>query len=885
MKRTTKKSLSRATGKQKGAPSRRRVDKSLTDKQLPKRRGKELRHQSTPLNCGLLPVEAPTSSQESTQCRLRAPELLALIDLEVSRRPVDDAHAHRAVHSTEGDVVNTFRTQLSQLTRRATTDPVSRDLLAMLDLATKQFFLGERTFLRRELFATVVEPRKEWGLQQVYSTLVASGRIQTALTGLGGRTESPFAFDLHAEKPFHHSTNLLELVDRFMETNTSPSTVSAIYQAIRVISDLPACACRSAIRAEAKLISDQHFFSLPAALRRRCESASLSKKTRQNLVSAMRHLLAWGLTENHFALYFPPHRPADAWNIAVDECFPLVANGRTPRQVLHARSALFSIVAMLRDEVSVARPEDATPQHIGQCMALAEVPHRELERLRIRRFTQVEGKCPGNFDHPLMRLIIDTLRALRSVPALPYLGSGDLRGEPENSLDGLSAIARRHQLPGEWGEFFSWYWQYSTLPHVELRRRSGEFPARGAKRRLREMTFAARIATARAMLGIAQQLFPERFPTLTPTEVFGELFEPLVLELMERWDAGASTERGPSHGASAGVVHHVLAAGLIARALFDRSRHTRSMCHDLHDTPPGSLPGGSAPSVWLSGQLNAAEATLLRAYEISRQDASELQSRARTSPRGTKSNTIKDLRQLIRDTPFVHFQKAQLWILKQVETMRELNLEDTHDYRVWVVTAVIHGLLLSSGCRRSELCHIRLGVHTDLLAGSRLVKLRPVDRKNNREHEFIARDRWLPDWLLSTYRDAVRPHLLSMAGLSEDGTQFLILNPHTGRPYGCLEENVSDGSGRAARPMSHRRAQLARLWRIQVAKAFVACEFTVPAGRQRFGLHVVRNVGGHAVFLRYDLATAAAWLGDRVSTIEGVYASLSGEQVDTSLVI
>lgn len=133
-------------------------------------------------------------------------------------------------------------------------------------------------------------------------------------------------------------------------------------------------------------------------------------------------------------------------------------------------------------------------------------------------------------------------------------------------------------------------------------------------------------------------------------------------------------------------------------------------------------------------------------------------------------------------------------------------------------------------------------MHTDLLIGKPLVKLRQVDRKNKRDHEFIARDGWLSDWLLATYRDSVRPRLQSLAGLADHAVQFLILNPHTGRAYGCDEEDASDASGRAARPTAYRRRQLAGLWDIQVARAFVAYEFSVPAGRRRFDLHVVRNM-------------------------------------------
>jgi hypothetical protein len=48
-------------------------------------------------------------------------------------------------------------------------------------------------------------------------------------------------------------------------------------------------------------------------------------------------------------------------------------------------------------------------------------------------------------------------------------------------------------------------------------------------------------------------------------------------------------------------------------------------------------------------------------------------------------------------------------------------------------------------------------------------------------------------------------------------------------------------------------------------------------------MHLVRNVGGHAVFVTKGLEAAAHFLGDKVGTVEGVYAALQGELVDTSL--
>ena len=178
--------------------------------------------------------------------------------------------------------------------------------------------------------------------------------------------------------------------------------------------------------------------------------------------------------------------------------------------------------------------------------------------------------------------------------------------------------------------------------------------------------------------------------------------------------------------------------------------------------------------------------------------------------------------------------------------------------------------------------HLREGQQTNLLAGSMHVELRAVDRKNAKPHTFDLRDRWLPDWFLRHYLDIVRPAITSPTLAPGIPTSFLLFSPSSHKPYGFADERA-DGSGRDSVKLRYTKKMLADRWRKHVALAFVSLGFCVPIGSHRFTMHIVRNVGGHAVFVTKGLEAAAHFLGDSVGTVEGVYGALIGESVDTSL--
>ncbi|MHB8837777.1 MAG: hypothetical protein ACYC7F_02360 [Gemmatimonadaceae bacterium] len=274
---------------------------------------------------------------------------------------------------------------------------------------------------------------------------------------------------------------------------------------------------------------------------------------------------------------------------------------------------------------------------------------------------------------------------------------------------------------------------------------------------------------------------------------------------------------------------------------------------------------------------------LLKSYKFAQTTARNLESECLRESQGSGKNTVKNLRHCIRNTPFASFQRAQMVLLDAVAARVKANDTSSRSSLALSVATLAHGILVSGGCRRNEICHLREGEQTSLSLASREVHLRAVDRKNKRAHEFLLRERWLPTWFVAHYMSCVRPTLLAKAqlppGLPET---FLLLQPLSGRPFGCVEE-AADGTGRNQRALEHRMAGLSKLWVKHVSMAFREAGLTLPSGQQQFSMHVVRNVGGHAVFIHRGLEAAAHFLGDRIGTIEGTYAALKGEMVDTSL--
>jgi hypothetical protein len=756
-----------------------------------------------------------------------------------------------------------------------------------LALLIKAAFLEERciteTYLSKSLFPDQPQQSIHITFHRAYTKLVDDGRILTSFTGTSGHGQSPFAFDLGRAEPFSaQSFTLRNLTEKFQESSASDSAKCAVLAAVRVAVGEKRHASAAVTLRAAESTPCTQFHGLV----RRFEAQALldkelSKKTIQNFCAALRRLLSFGLREDRFPLYFPPNRADDAWTNLIEDTCPIASGGPTSAAVLRVRVGMFMLFDVLKSEKDIVSPGDFSAAQVKIAVRKLSAPARSRDRAKVRAMQKTRGCAGVNWSHPVLRVVLQGIELASYHSAIPYLQIANGAKGSVSTFEGFNIALRSHGLSDQWCIFFEWYREYSSLGWRQIEFRREEFPSRPRVRKLAENTFLNRVSAARAYLGLALERFPDSFRELSPEVVFGRLFVPLTDDLLKLWTDAAKNNDGVSHEASAGLASKIIGGGLIARALYDRAIHLRGERPDTTSSTDLNI-RDFVDRERQNPDRSSVELALLHAYEYSRSVAGNLEADRRSSSGGSGKNSVKDLRRCIRETPFIHFQRAQEHLLDRVRQSIDLGESFTRDALQVTVVTLVHGILVASGCRRSELAHLREGTHVFLEEGRRDVTLRAIDRKNRSAHDFVLRERWLPTWFLKHYRETVYPFLQARSGLPAYDRPFLILNPYRGRPVGAMEEDAA-GAGRRMVSLGTRMGEISNLWRFHVATAFNELGFTVPEGRQCFSMHVVRNVAGHAVFRKFGLEAAAHFLGDRVASVEGVYAALKGEYVDTSL--
>ena len=882
-----KKSDARFEGIEREASNRDDIDKNKGVNDLPAEVGKHLHLPSIASAPEKSPSTHSNGAQVSTASRLAVRSEGAVFYREFSQL-VSSARMQDTETSSENSVKNEFRNSFSALPApSAENGPLGPQYHIAVSLLTKALFIEGRMLDILSLSGAIAPMPDRAAIKTSfyswYQGLVTDGRILTSQSGVCGGGHSPYAFDLNRELPFSSHGSLRTLLDRFLDSDASSSAKRAALAATRVLLKLDAHTSSYAVLKAATTVPYEALHGLPSRfVAEETISGSLSKKTVANFGSALRAVIACGLRNDTFPLFFPPIRPQDAWTYLVDETFPLAAAGQTSSATLKARGGLFALFEEIRDVLRVKKPSELTIEHVTTALHRFSAAHRISNQTKVDSLRKVIGRASGDWEHPVIRVVVEGMESLRTKRGVPYL---DIVGTPEHSvttLPGFLAVLASHQMGAEWPKFFDWYRDYSLLTWRELDARGTEFPPRPPVRELSADTFRQRLTTARAYLGAARALFPNHYRTLTPIDVFGSLFREITQFLLRSWASAVVDSNSVSHESSAGLSHLVIGGGMIARALFDLEVHLREPRRSALELQAELSARALVDRERVNAERSGQELALLEAYNYSRVVGLNLRDERRHAESGSGTNTVKDLQRAIRETPFWKFQKAQDKLLAQVETDLAEGTALSRSGLARAVGALTHGILLSGGVRRSEICHLREGEQTHLLEGNLQVELRAVDRKNDTPHPFALRERWLPAWFRRHYLDSVRPAITRKDIASGIASSFLVHNPHAKRPYGCANERA-DGSGRDPVKLRSSKGQLAKLWRKHVGLAFDALGFEVPIGRHRFTMHLVRNVGGHAVFVTKGLEAAAHFLGDKVGTVEGVYAALQGELVDTSL--
>jgi hypothetical protein len=215
---------------------------------------------------------------------------------------------------------------------------------------------------------------------------------------------------------------------------------------------------------------------------------------------------------------------------------------------------------------------------------------------------------------------------------------------------------------------------------------------------------------------------------------------------------------------------------------------------------------------------------------------------------------------------------------------------DGYEFHELVLNAMLLGLLISTGCRIEELCHVRLDEQFNAAnRAMRQIRLRAQDRKNGSKHTVLVQPAFVPDDLLETYLTRTRPWLAARwaENPSADARgihrQFLLVST-SGRPYGCVEED-EHGQNRDETGFKQRTNQAGRRFTTQMAQLARSLKMPAPGGKYMSGPHTVRGSCGYGVFLRQGLQAAAHYLGDTEETVSDAYSAIDGKHVDSSCLV
>lgn len=873
--------------------SRPRVDKTRRVNDLDARLGNALPHQPTSLAEEPLPDLPRTGRQLVAPAALRSRAVVADPITPLSRVPSrasygDAAHVQPTEPNTGGSVSNRknpFRVALLELAEPAAEYGTKRAAFAAaLPIALKALFLDEQVRdnagLMREAAPWATVDPLDTNLYGVIRNLVESGHILAGPNKAGAGT-SPYAFHLSSKTPFARDVSMATLAEAYFASDEPEHAKAAALTALRSLLGLPSKTRKPSVLRAASTFSCKVLHGLPTRLEQSLIECGTARKTAQNLSSALRAVIAFGLHHDLFPLYFPEWRPSDSFETAIAHSFPNRVDGTTNVKVRQVRHGLRCLFEVLRDELAVGSIHSATSQDVVDAVAILAQPGRENAYDGVKTLRKLLRRTEGDWANPALVAVLTGLEQTKRSQSLPYLDHPAASGVGR-WLDGFIELLALRGFGEEWATFMKWYKDFSCMGDDELFELGDAFPARLPVRHLEYSTFSQRSAAIRAYLGVATSLFNLEPKDLPPERVFGELFERLTRQIRILWAHAAGV--GVSHKASMGLHHIVYAGGLIAEALYLRSLHSRRLAPATRVRTSGSE-RLDYQAEEIAPERTTMERALFAAYRHAQVTCSQLKV-ARNRAAGKRSgNTVKSLSKIVRETPATMYADVQDRMLGMVKPLTDLDRPLTRKERTLVVVTMLHGLFMSAGLRLGEPGTLRVGeqVPADFWIASTL-RVRPIDRKNKKELSCKFRDAFLPEWFLHFYKTKAWPQLRRLGGLEATPKCWLLLSPEDGKPYTNIDENA-DGTGRHPFKRKDRGKLLARIWRRAIGAACRAMNRTLPTGSHTVSPHCVRNAVGDAIYKDKGALAAAAFLGDNESVVRDVYGELDGTHVDSSEVL
>lgn len=681
------------------------------------------------------------------------------------------------------------------------------------------------------------------------------------------------------------ATATLRTVVEFALTPESgfPSWAHAnLRTALRLVLELPAGADLPTLLAAAEAVPPARLRDLPERLLTLAASRGLTRRVATNLESVLRRALRCAAEHNRIPLVFVVRETDAEWDALRWAFFG--ADSKVPPRSRPTYRRAFTrfwqhITVLLADPLH-GRPnvtfEEITPTDVA-------LLKRHLRRCgkgwlyqQIQHTLRWIGKTHGT--GPYGGAPSSSTDAVYLTPANRSRESGTLGSWPA-----LIALFEEHGFGPEWLEFLAWYRDYSTLPDADLAANAEQFPVRPTKRHLAPGTVVRRHFALRAWCGMARIVLDKVPADLTLQDVFGDSAR-LIGEKFKTWWAARAEAGEVTDATSGGLTSILVSAAMMARALCDRAAHQRG----------AQAKAGKAASLleWERSLRTYEEEAYFRGYQALTAQADQLEEKRKTSESGHVHTTAKDVVRMIRQTPPQWWQQVLDAMLAEVQAGVAKGRTGMKFYRLVSATYLL-GFVISTGLRRSELAHLRIGAYVSRKGervdrqygpgnrAARVVKLRAVDRKNRRQHIAGVRERFCPSWLETLYLDKARPFFLTKGRQDHD---WLFVSS-TGKPYGCINE--TDTGQRTASDMHRsttRKLMLTKSFQQQVASAAARLGLPLPDEIHEFGFHAVRNVFAFLLFQTpgHGVTAAANWLGDRTQTVEGTYAEVDGTLVDVS---
>ncbi len=603
---------------------------------------------------------------------------------------------------------------------------------------------------------------------------------------------------------------------------------------IRFFTDAPEQCSENTLLTEASRVGAEGLFGLAAAVEAKATTKGLSGQSRRNYKATAGKLVRYGAERHLVPLLWPATKIEDAWE-EVASAIP-VADA--------ARSLLRTCRPFFLDILGV---EGADPRTLTK--------------------EQVETVCRtlrSRGQYREARIVAQTItRAAKYSIEAGDVGEATLaitwpseKGPPLSTPEGLIHLLRARGYPDSLVDAIQYHADVCVLSDDELAMKGDAYPMRRIRPRVQVTTFRLHIRRIRLLLGIAEARAKWAPSEITPTKIFSSIHV-LIAHLKQNWEHRAS--KGLITGPATGDLGMTIYTwGMVAETLRGKAEHERTRLADD--------PNASGADIMATART---EALLTRARDTAYKASEGVRERIENSPKGSANNTSKDIKEVYDRTPPTYWFRTLRAMCDAVEKNRRANRCDIDALLLEQMT-FITALILATGMRWAEVCHVRLDLQfTPELRLKNEITLRAIDRKNETRHTVSLPSNVLPRWLLSDFLLRVRPILLK----THDHPWLVVRR--SGRPVGCEGESL-DGETRDLLAYENRRANFRNLWKDIVAPFAYAANGSCPAEDGQFTPHCIRNVVAAEIVKRHGIDKAAHWLGDHPNSVRDTYGFLEG---------